>query len=152
MPFLLLSISRFVAAGLLLISVRLPWFRVPVSVRGDGRGGYAAVLTEAASTPVFKALIVGVFLSAGWIAYRRRGFGSFSWATPMIICGCLLFVILIIPYPALTIQRCAAISAHPAWLQTQNASMIRVSGDVPTAHQYPHQPGQWRVGVKDLLT
>ena len=38
MPFLLLSISRFVAAGLLLISVLLPWFRVPVSVRDDGHG------------------------------------------------------------------------------------------------------------------
>ena len=151
MPFLLLSISRFVAAGLLLISVLLPWFRVPVSVRDDGRGGYAAVLTEAASTPVFKILLVGVLLSAGWIAYRRRGSGSFSWATPMIVCGCLLFVILIIAYPALTIQRCAAVSAHAAWLQTQNASMIRVSGDVRTAQEYKHQPGEWEVGVKDLL-
>ncbi len=151
MPFLLLSISRFVAAGLLLISVLLPWFCVPVSVRDDGRGGYAAVLTEAASTPVFKVLVVGVLLSAGWIAYRRRGSGSFGWATPMAVSGCLLFVVLTIAYPALTIQRCAAISAHAAWLQTQNASIIRVSGDVRTAQEYAHQPGEWEVGVKDLL-
>jgi hypothetical protein len=151
MPFLLLSISRFVAAGLLLISVLLPWFCVPVSVRDDGRGGYAAVLTEAASTPVFKVLVVGVLLSAGWIAYRRRGSGSFGWATPMAVSGCLLFVVLTIAYPALTIQRCAAISAHAAWLQTQNASIIRVSGDVRTAQEYAHQPGEWEVCVKDLL-
>ena len=151
MPFLLLSISRFVAAGLLLISVLLPWFCVPVSVRDDGRGGYAAVLTEAASTPVFKALLVGVFLSAGWIAYRRRGSGSFGWKTPMAVSGCLLFVVFTIAYPALTIQRCAAISAHAAWLQTQNAGIIRVSGDVRTAQEYAHQPGECEVGVKDLL-
>jgi hypothetical protein len=151
MPFLLLKASRFAATGLLLASLLLSWFCVPFSVHENGRGGYTAVLREAASTPAFKIFIAGVLLSAGWMAYRRRGSGSLAWAMPMAVSGCLLFVVLTIIYPALTIQRCAAVSAHAAWLQTQNVSLIRVGGDVRTAQEYSHQPGEWEVGVKDIL-
>src|SRR5260370_19680704 len=101
MPFLLLKIFRIAAAGLLLASLLLPWFCVPVSVHENGYGGYVAVLREAASTTAFKFFVAAVLLSFAWIAYRRRG--SVAWAMPMALSGCLLLVVLTIAYPALTI-------------------------------------------------
>src|SRR6266446_4828920 len=152
MPFLLLKIFRIAAAGLLLASLLLPWFCVPVSVHENGYGGYVAVLREAASTTAFKFFVAAVLLSFAWIAYRRgRRKGSVAWAMPMALSGCLLLVVLTIAYPALTIQRCASVSAHAAWLQIQNVSLIRVGGDVRTAQEYSHQPGEWDVSVKDIL-
>jgi len=151
MPFLLLKILRFAAIGLLLASLLLPWFCVPLSLHEDGRGGFAAILRESPSTPALKILLGGVLLGAGWMACRRRRPASSAWAMPMAACGCLLFFVLTIFYPALTIQRCAAVSAHAAWLQTQNVSLIRVAGDARTAQEYSHQPGEWEVGVKDIL-
>ena len=151
MPFVLLKINRFAAAAMLLASLLLPWFGVPVGVREDGSGGYAAILREAPSTLAFKIFVVCVLLSAGWIGYRRRRSGSLAWAMPMVTGGSLLLVAVTIAYPAMTIQRCAEVSAHAAWLQTQNVSLIRVGGDVRTAQEYSHQPGEWEVGVKDIL-
>ena len=116
-----------------------------------GSGGYAAILREAPSTLAFKIFVVCVLLSAGWIGYRRRRSGSLAWAMPMVTGGSLLLVAVTIAYPAMTIQRCAEVSAHAAWLQTQNVSLIRVGGDVRTAQEYSHQPGEWEVGVKDIL-
>lgn len=151
MPYFLLRMSRITAAGLLLTSLLLPWFCVPVSVREDAHGRYAAVCREAASTPAFKALVLGVLLSAWWITSRRRRSGRSDWTTPSVAGAGFLLLALAIVYPVLTIQRCAALSAHAAWLQAQNASLIRVGGDIRTAQEYTHQPGEWEVNVKDVL-
>jgi hypothetical protein len=146
MPFLLLRLLRFAAGGLLMLSLCLPWFRVPVSVREDLHGGYEAVVTEPVTTLVFKTFLVLVLLSAWWIGNRHRRSASFNWTTPMIVCGCLLFLVITIAYPALTIQRCAEVSAHAAWLQEQHGSL---DGDVRTAQQYTYQPSQWEVDVQN---
>jgi hypothetical protein len=148
MPLLLLRISRFVAAGLLLLSLVLPWFRVPVSVLENLNGGYSAVCREPASTVVFKVFILGVLLSASWLGFRRRRSGSLGSATAMTVGACLVLVALGIAYPALTIQRCAAVSAHAEWLQAQNASLI---GEAPTAQEYDYQPGEPLVDVAAVI-
>jgi hypothetical protein len=146
MPLLLLRLLRFAAGGLLMLSLCLPWFRVPAGVREDLHGGYEAVVTEPVTTLVFKAFLVLVLLSAWWIGNRHRRSASFNWTTLMIVCGCLLFLVITIAYPALTIQRCADVSAHAAWLQDQHSSL---DGDVRTAQQYAYQPSQWEVDVQN---
>jgi hypothetical protein len=151
MPFLLLKLLRFVATGLLLSSLLLPWFCVPFGIHENGHGGYTALVTEAASTPAFKVFLSGVVLWVAWMANRRCRSGPIIWAMPTVAGGYLLFLVLTIVYPALTIQRCAAVSANAAWLQTQNVSLIRVGGDARTAQEYSHLPGEWEVSVKEIL-
>src|SRR5262249_30885264 len=98
MPFLLLRIARFLAAGLLLVSLLLPWFRVPYSVVENLNGGYSAVYQEAASTAVFKAFVLGVLFTASWIGFRRRHAGPVASATPIAVGGCLVLVALGVAY------------------------------------------------------
>src|SRR5260370_36028884 len=148
MRFLLLRISRFAAAGLLLLSLVLPWFRVPVSVFENLKGGYSAVYREPVSTTVFKVFILGVLLSAWLIGFRRRRSGSLGSATAMTVGACLILVVVGIAYPALTIQRCAAVSAHAEWLQAQNSSLIN---EAATAQEYDYQPGEPLVDVAGFL-
>jgi hypothetical protein len=148
MPFLLLMILRFAGAGLLLLSLVLPWFRVPVSVIENLNGGYSAVYREPASTALFKVFILGVFLTAWWIGFRRRRSGSFVSPTAMTAGACLVLVALCIAYPALTIQRCAAVSSHAEWLQAQNFSLIE---EAATAQEYDYQPGEPLLDVADVL-
>jgi hypothetical protein len=148
MPFLLLRISRFAAAGLLLLGLVLPWFRVPVSVFENLNGGYSAICREPVSTTVFKVFILGVLLSAWLIGFRRRRSGSHSSGTAMAVGACLVLVVLSIAYPALTIQRCAAVSAHAEWLRTQHSSLI---GEAATAQEYDYQPGEPLVDVADVI-
>jgi hypothetical protein len=148
MPLLLLMISRFVAAGLLLLSLVLPWLRVPVSVLEKANGGYSAVYREPISTALFKVFVLGVFLAAGWIGFQRRRAGSPGLAVAMTVGACLVLVALGIAYPALTIQRCAAFSAHAEWLQAQNASLI---SEAVTAQEYDYQSGEPLLDVAQVI-
>ena len=95
------------AFTLLSVSLVLPWFRVPVSVREKLHETFAAVFSEPASTILFKIFVLAVLLAACWIACRRRLSGSTGWATPITVSGCVLFAVIGIAYPALTMQRCA---------------------------------------------
>jgi len=151
MLFLLLRISRWVAFALLSLSLLLPWFRVPVSVRENLNGAFAVVFSEPASTIVFKIFVLAILLIACWIGYRRRLLGSRDWATPMAVSGCILLAVLGIAYPALTMQRCAALSAHAAWLEAQNYSLTLPFGDTYRAQEYAHEPGQPLVNVAEVL-
>jgi hypothetical protein len=148
MPFLFLKLLRLVAAAFLMLSLLLPWYCVPVSIRGDLPNGYVALLKEPASTFVFKAFLLLFFFGAFWIRYRRRRSATFNGATLVTVCGGVLLVVLTIAYPALTVQRCTEISAHAAWLQSQHDSM---NGDLRIAQQYFHRPSQWEVDVEDNL-
>jgi hypothetical protein len=151
MPFLLLRISRWIAFVLLSLSLLLPWFRAPVSVCESLSGDYKAVFSAPASTIVFKIFILAVLFSACWIGYRRRLSSSINWATPITVSGCILLAVLGIAYPALTMQRCAAISAHAGWLQAQNYSLILPFGDAYRAQEYAHESGQSLVNVAEVL-
>ncbi len=139
---------RYGGAGLLLLSLLLPWYGVPVSVRRDLQGGYAAVVAEPVTTVVFKVFQLLVLAGGWWLGNRHRRSDTFRWAKLIAFCSYFSFFVIVIAYPALTIQRCAALSAHAAWLQSQHDSM---DGDIRTAQQYSHQPSQWEVDVKDNL-
>jgi len=54
-------------------------------------------------------------------------------------------------YPAMTIQRCASISAHAAWLEAQHDSLTGPFGDAFTAQEYEHQPGEPEIQVKEVF-
>jgi hypothetical protein len=151
MPFLLLRTLRYGGAGLLLLSLLLPWYGVPVGVRRNLEGGYAATVTEPATTVVFKMLLLLVLAVCWWLGSRYRRSHTFHWRTLTAFCSYLSFFFILIAYPALTIQRCAALSAHAAWMQLQNASMIQVAGDVRTAQEFAHRSGQPEVYVKEVL-
>jgi hypothetical protein len=155
MPFLFLRIARFGGAGLLLLSLLLPWFRVPIGVKERIVAKataeiYVAITHEAESTSVFRLVVLATFLAALWIGYWRRRTNPFGWAKPMAVSGSILFGIILIAYPAVTIQRCAAISAHAAWLQMQHDSLIWLGGDAFSIQEYANQPGEPDVDVKDL--
>ena len=53
-------------------------------------------------------------------------------------------------FPAMTIQRCASISARANWLQVQNDSFIRPFGDAFKSQEYEHEPGQPELEVKEI--
>src|SRR5215472_10236168 len=102
MHFLLLRISRVLAFALLSLSLLLPWFRVPISVRENLNGVYTVVFSEPVSTTIFKIVVLAVLLSACWLGYRRRHAGSTNWTSPMAVSGCILLAVLGIAYPAMT--------------------------------------------------
>jgi len=151
MHFLLLRISRVLAFALLSLSLLLPWFRVPISIRENLNGVYTLVFSEPVSTTIFKMVVLAVFLTACWFAYRRRRAGSANWTSPMAVSGSILLAVLGIAYPTMTMQRCAAVSAHAAWLQAQNYSLILPFGDAYRAQEYAHEPGQPLVNVAEVL-
>jgi hypothetical protein len=151
MPGLVLRISRFIAFTLLGLSLLLPWFRVPVGLHENSSGTYAVIFQQPASTIPFKAFVVIVLLIACCVGFWRRRSRPFTWGIPLMSSGCLFLIVLGIVYPALTIQRCAEISAHAAWLQQENFSLINTSGDTFTAQEYSYQPGQAEVQIKEVL-
>jgi tetratricopeptide (TPR) repeat protein len=151
MPGLILRISRFLAFTLLLLGLALPWFRVPVGLQEDAYGAYTVIFQQPASTIVFKIFVGAALLIACSVGYWQRRSRRFVWAAPMTVSGCLLLIALGIVYPALTAQRCAEVSAHAAWLQEQNFSLINASGDTFTAQEYSYQPGQAEVLIKEVL-
>ena len=149
MPLLLLRISRLLAFALLALSILLPWFPIPISIREGSGGTYSVIYGEPVSTIIFKAFAAVILLGACWLRYRWRG--RRGAATPMTVGGSLLLIAIAIAYPALTVQRCAGISAHAAWLQMQNYSIIQPSGDLFTAQEYAYQPRQPEVDVKQII-
>ena len=151
MPDLLLKISRWIALALLSLSLVLPWFRVPSGMREDLHGVPHMLFVQPGTTIGFKIFLgVAVFIAC-WIAWRRKRSGSSNWAEPIAAGGCVLLLAMGIAYPALTMQRCAAISAHAGWLQAQNYSLILAFGDAYRAQEYAQGPGQSLVYVAEVL-
>jgi hypothetical protein len=151
MPELLSKLSRWIAFALLSLSLALPWFRVPIGMREDLNGVPHALFAQPATTISFKIFMVVTVFIAGWIAWRRKRSGSSKWAEPIATGGCILLLAVGIAYPALTMQRCAAISAHAGWLQAQNYSLILPFGDAYRAQEYAQGPGQSLVYVAEVL-
>src|SRR5271166_889740 len=148
---LVLRISRWIAFALLSLSLVLPWFRVPVGIREDLKGFPRTLFAEPPSTIAFRIFLFLVVLTVGWLGVRRRRSGSHDWARPITVGGLVLLLVLGIAYPALTIQRCAAVSAHAAWLQAQNYSLILPFGDAYRAAEYSHEPRQSLISVAEVL-
>jgi tetratricopeptide (TPR) repeat protein len=151
MPLLLLRTLRYSATGLLLLSLLLPWMSVPVGVRGNIQTGYSAMVTEPMTTQLFKAFLLLVIMGGWWFGNRRRRSQPIRWTTLIAFLSYCSLVAITIAYPALTIQRCAALSAHAAWMERQNASMIRFNGDLRTAQEFVHRTGEPEVYVKQVL-
>jgi hypothetical protein len=135
----------------ILLSLLLPWFRVPTGIREGLKGSYTVVTSEPASTTAFKIIMILVLASACWIGYRRRRSGTLAWSTPMAFGGCFLLLVLGIIYPALTVQRCATISAHAAWLHAQHYSFVVTIGDAFTSPEYASNAGEPGVEVREVL-
>ena len=152
MPGLALRFSRFVAFVLLGASLLLPWFRVPVALPENVQGVYTPLFREPVTTPVFKVLILGILLIAFWIGLiRRKRVTGPGWAAPMRMAACILFIASGVIFPALTMQRCAELSARAGWLHVQHDSLIGPFGDAFTAQEYENQPGQPEVQVKEIF-
>jgi hypothetical protein len=151
MPFLLLRTLRYGAAGLLLLSLLLPWMSVPFGVRGNLQVGYAAIVAEPATTLLFKAFLILIIMGGCWFGRRPRRSHVFSWETGIASMSYLFFVVVGIAYPALTIQRCAKLSAHATWIEMQNLSMILFDGDISTAQEFMHHSGEPEVYLKKVL-
>jgi hypothetical protein len=151
MPFLLLRCLRWAATLLLLASLVLPWFHVPVGVRETGSETYVAITCEPVTTPVFKllvAIVLGIGLAAA-LRMHRSGDGS-GRAALLGICGAVLFPLLLVLFPALTIQRCAETTAQAAWLQMQHDNLTFPGGDSYTAQEYSYLPGQSNTDINAL--
>ena len=148
---LVLRLSRWIAFALLALSLVLPWFRVPVGIREDLNGVPKILFAEPASTIGFKIFLFSIVVITSWLAIRRRRSGATDWARPITVGGFVLLLVLGITYPAVTMQRYAAISAHATWLQAQNYSLILPFGDAYRAQEYSHEPGQSLISVADVL-
>jgi hypothetical protein len=151
MPFLLLRTLRYIAVGLLLLSLLQPWMSVPFGVRGNLQMGYSAIVAEPATTLFFKALLLLIIMGGWWYGRRRRRSPTFRWETWIASLSYLFFLVVAIVYPALTIQRCATLSAHATWIEMQNLSMIRFDGDISTSQEFMHHSGEPEVYLKKVL-
>lgn len=151
MPALVRNTARVIAYVLLAVSLFFPWLRVPVGFREPPTVVPAVIFAEPVSTVIFKAYVLAVVLVFGWLAYRQRRSGLSPATSPMAAGGTLLLITLAIAYPSLTMQRCAAVSAHAGWLQAQNYSMIEPDGDSFNAQEYFYQAQQPEVEVREVL-
>ena len=151
MPGLVLRIARVVAFALFGVSLVFHWLHVPVGVQPKSHGAYSTIFEEPPSTVPFKLLVVVVLVSAWWLGRRLKRKGSVSWATPMTVAGSISLLGIGIVYPALTMQRCAEVSAHAGWLQQQNFSLIVSVGDSFLGQEYFYEPGQPEVQVNEAL-
>jgi len=151
MPQLALKIARTIALVLLALSLLWPWLRVPIDLHEEVGGKYAMVFAEPHHDILFKGLIVVVLLVVSCLVYRQRCLGITPKVSPVAIGGWILLLTTAILYPALTMQRCAAVSAHASWLQAQNYSLIEPDGDSFNAQEYFYQAWQPEVDVKEVL-
>ena len=152
MPALLLNISRFCAFSLLCLSLLFPWLRVPVGITEFTAGNYVIHFSEPVTTIAFKAFVLVLLLSlCAWRLRHRRSYAPVPQLSPFCAGGIVILMAIIIVYPALTMQRCAVISAHASWLQDQSYSLIQPNGDAFNAQEYFYESGQPTVGVKEVL-
>lgn len=148
---LALRIARISALGLLVVGLVLPWFRVPIGLTEKQLSTYTPQFAEPVTTTICKALIAAVLIIVFCFAMRRRReLSRLRWSAPMRFAGCIILALAGIVFPAMTIQRCASISAHAAWLQVQNDSFIRPFGDAFKSQEYEHEPGQPEVQIKEV--
>ena len=151
MPGLVLRIARVIAFALFGVSLVFHWFHVPIGLQEKGHGAYSTIFEQPASTAPFKVLVIVVLVSAWWLGRRLKRSGSVSWATPMTVAGFILLLGVAIVYPAITMQRCAEVSAHAGWLQQQNFSLIVSVGDSFLGQEYSYEPGQPEVQINEVL-
>jgi tetratricopeptide (TPR) repeat protein len=151
MPGLALNICRVIALALLAAGFALHWLQVPIGLQEKSYGGYALVFQQPSSTLPLKLFTAAVLVVAWWMGSRLKRIASAAWGMPTTVAGCILLITIGIVYPALTMQRCADISAHAAWLDQQNFSLIATVGDAFTGQEYFHQPGQPEVQVKEVV-
>jgi hypothetical protein len=142
-------IFRIIAFGFLAAGLLLPWFRVPIGVVQKSNNAFATYSAEPVTTIVFKTLIIVILLSAFLTGRFRRDQDS-VFAGFRIAAGIIVLAVAFV-YPAMTTQRCSAISAHAAWLEAQHDSLIGPFGDSFTAQEYEHQPGEHEVQVKEVF-
>jgi hypothetical protein len=151
MPGLALRIARIAAFALFGLSLGFHWFHVPIGVQPKGQGAYSIIFEEPPSTVPFKLLVIVLLVSAWWLGRRLKRQGSVSWATPITVAGSIALLGIGIVYPALTMQRCAEVSAHAGWLQQQNFSLIVSVGDSFLGQEYFYEPGQPEVQINEAL-
>ena len=127
----------------------LPWLRVPVNLYSADNGVYHLIYQEPITTLAFRAVVLLLVVFGGWIAFRSRSYQRKSKA--LVAIGGLILVALVVFYPAITIQRCSAVTAHAAWLEDQNESLILPPGDTYTGQEYTYQPGEPELDIKQVL-
>lgn len=152
MATLALRIFRILALGFLFVGLVLPWFRVPVGLVEKPLLTFAPQFAEPVATTAVKALVAAILVVTWLIGRRKRKSDATrsAWGAPMRSAGCIILLLAGIIFPAMTIQRCASISAHAAWLQVQNDSFIRPFGDAFKSQEYEHEPGQPELQVKEV--
>jgi hypothetical protein len=150
MPFLLLRYLRWLAALLLLASLVLPWFHVPVGVRQVAPETFEAIIREPITTPVFKWIVISAIGMAVAVSRVRQAGHRLDRAAPLAVCGIVLCLLLLVLFPALTTQRCPGITAHAAWLQAQHDNLTFLGGDAYNAQEYNFLPGQLQTNINEL--
>jgi hypothetical protein len=151
MPFFCLKCLRGFAFLLVLLSLPLHWFRVPVGLLERPGNDWKAVMAEPISTICFKVVLLTIVVIALTTLWRRRKRGvALNWSRTMTSAGACIALLVLFLFPALTIQRCVSISAHATWLQTQHESLTWLGGDSFNAQEYTNEPFESGIDIKDL--
>jgi hypothetical protein len=147
---LAIRISRVASILLLLAGLVLSWYHVPIGLKPDAKGGFSVTFADPWSTIIFKVVVVVILLAALFFS-RRRSINQLGRSRWLAGAGLGVLLLTAIAYPAFTIQRCAKVSAHGAWLQAENDSMILSYGDSLTGEEYAYQSGQPAVSITEVL-
>jgi hypothetical protein len=151
-PFYILhSIFYILSHVMFLASFLSPWFRVPAGLLPSGNGSYQLIYEEPHSNLLFKLLAAMIFLIGVGIGIYKRVSNKPSEHLSLFTTNFVILLLVAIFYPAYTIQRCAKVSAHAAWLEMENLSLIISVGDAFTSQEFVYQPGQHNVELKEVL-
>lgn len=151
MPFLFLKCLRGVSFLLLILSLPLHWFPVPVGLEERPIGVWKAVRAEPITTIWFKAVLIAILVMVFTVLWRRFKRGApINWSGTMVSTGALIAALVLLLFPAMTIQRCVSISARATWLQMQHISLTWLGGDSFNAPEYAHKPLEADIDVKYL--
>jgi hypothetical protein len=151
MPFLFQMCLRGFAFFLLMLSLPLHWFRVPVDLEERPANVWKAVLAEPTTTICFKSVLFTIlaiaFITIWW---RRKRDLAINRSGTMVATGAFIASLVLLLYPAITMQRCVSISAHATWLQAQHDSLTRLGGDSFNAQEHVFQTLEADIDIKDL--
>jgi tetratricopeptide (TPR) repeat protein len=151
MPFLFLKCLRGVSFLLLILSLPLHWFPVPVGLEERPVGVWKAVTAEPITTFWFKTVLIAMLVLVFTFLWRRRKRGApINWSAPMISAGAFIAALVLLLFPAMTIQRCVSVTARATWLQMQHISLTWLGGDSFNAPEYADKPLEADIDVKNL--
>ncbi len=124
-----------VAAGWLLLigSLVLPWFVVPIGLTESEPERFVVQTQEGSLTPILRTFVASLafYMAQSLVAAIRNPVPEQLWRWQISVSKWSLTIgVLALLYPALTVNLDTRLAAHASWLQDQHLNLTWLGGDV----------------------